>query len=81
MKGDSLKKEKDAVILKVKNIPQSHWPLARVTEIYIGFDSVVCIVKLRTPTNEFVIPANKLTWWWGSGWWIECYPLTGLEVC
>ena len=43
MKGDSLKKEKDAVILQVKNIPQSRWPLARVTEIYIGFDSVVLL--------------------------------------
>ena len=47
-------KKGDLVILQEKNVPRSHWPIGRVMEIYPGQDSVVCIVKLRTPTNEIV---------------------------
>ena len=50
----------DLVILQEKNVPRSHWPIGRVMDIYPGQDSVVRIVKLRTPTNEIVRPANKL---------------------
>ena len=53
-------KKGDLVILQEKNIPRSHWPLGRVTEIYPGRGGVVLIVTLRTPTNEIVRPANKL---------------------
>ena len=37
------------VVLQEKNIPPSHWPLSRFTEIYLDRDGVVRIVKLRTP--------------------------------
>ena len=48
------------VILQEKNVPWSHWPLGRFTEIHPDRNDVVRIVKLRTPTNETVQPANKV---------------------
>ena len=59
LKERNLKKG-DLVILQKKNIPRSHWSLGRITKIYPGCDSVVCVVKLRTPANEIVPPPNKL---------------------
>ena len=53
-------KKGDLVILQEKNVPRSHWPISSVMEIYPGQDRVARIVKLRTPTNEIVRPANKL---------------------
>ena len=44
----------------MKNVPQSHWSLGRVTKIHPGRVGVIRIVKLRTPTNKIVTPANKL---------------------
>ena len=59
LKGRNFKKG-DLVIVQEKNIHLSHWPLHTVAEVYPGHDSVTYIVKLRTPTNETVRPANKL---------------------
>ena len=53
-------KKGDLVILQVKNVPRSHWSLGRVTKIHPGRVGVIRIVKLRTPTNKIVRPANKL---------------------
>ncbi|XP_068235562.1 uncharacterized protein [Palaemon carinicauda] len=53
-------REGDIVLLKDKNTPRPHWPLARVTEVLPDSRSVVRSVKLRTQSSELHRPVSKL---------------------
>ena len=50
----------DLVIINESNVPRSYWPLGRIIENFPGQDRVGCIVKVKTPNNVFIRPANKL---------------------
>ena len=53
-------KIEDLVIINESNVPCMCWPLGRIIGIFPGQDGVVCTVKVKTPNNEFISPANKL---------------------
>ena len=44
----------DLVIVRNKNTPKSHWPLARIVAIYVRTG------KIRMPNGEFVRPNQLL---------------------
>ena len=50
----------DLVIVQSKNTPKSHWPLARIVAVYLGDDGIIRIVKIRTPSGEFVRSSQLL---------------------
>ena len=50
----------DLVVIQTDNIPRSHWSLGRLIETYPGVDGVVQTVKVKTPINELLQPAQKL---------------------
>ena len=41
--------------------PRGLWPLAKVTEVYLGSDQTVRSVKLKTASGEIVRPVVKLS--------------------
>ena len=41
-------------------MPQSHWPLGRIIDIYKGSNNTVCVVKLKMPSSETVRPVLKV---------------------
>ena len=50
----------DLVIINESNVPRSYWPLGRIIDVFPGRDGVVRTVKVKTPNNELIRPANKL---------------------
>ena len=48
------------VVIQTDNIPRSYWLLGRIIEKYPGVDGVVRTVKVKTPSNELLRPAQKL---------------------
>ena len=48
------------VVIQTDNIPRSHWPLGCIIETYPGVDGVVRTVKVKTPSNDLLRPAQKL---------------------
>ena len=53
-------KSGDLVIINEFNVPRSYWFLGRIIETFPGQDRVARSVKVKTPNNEFIRPANKL---------------------
>ena len=47
----------DLVIVRNKNTPKLHWPLARIVAVYPGDNRIIRTVKIRTPSGEFVRPS------------------------
>ena len=43
----------DLVIVRNKNTPKSHWPLAQIVSIYPGNDGIVRTVKIQTPSEVY----------------------------
>ena len=50
----------DLVVIQTDNIPRSQWSLGRIIETYPGEDGVVWTVKVKTPSNKLLQPAQKL---------------------
>ena len=48
------------VVIQTDNIPRSHWPLGCIIKTYPGVDGVVRTVKVKTPSNDLLRPAQKL---------------------
>ena len=44
----------------MKDIPGSHWPMGRVSELYGGSIDAVCVVKLNTTSVETTRPDSKI---------------------
>lgn len=49
------------MVLIHSEAPPLHWPLGRVTELFPGPDGIIRVVKVRTPTTEFIRPVVKLS--------------------
>ena len=47
------------VIVMVKGVPQSHWPIGRLLETYGSSNDVVRFVKLNTASGKMIRPASK----------------------
>ena len=47
------------VVIQAGNTPRSHWPLGCIIETYPGVDGVVQTVKVKTPSNDLLRPAQK----------------------
>ena len=47
-------------MINESNVPRSYWCPGRIIETFSGQDGVVRAVKLKSPNNEFIRPANKL---------------------
>ena len=50
----------DLVVIQTDNVPRSHWPLGRIIETYPGVDGALRTVKVKTPSNKPLRPAQKL---------------------
>ena len=50
----------DLVIVIMKDMLRSHWPMGRVLETYGGSNNVVCVVKLKTASGEMIRPTSKI---------------------
>ena len=48
------------MLIKNENMTPTHWPLARVTEIYPGSDGLIRIVTLKTGNSTYQRPIHKL---------------------
>lgn len=48
------------VLLVDKTRPPTSWALGRIIEVFPGSDTVVRVVKVKTPHGTFVRPVNKL---------------------
>ena len=49
-------KQNDLVLVRDDNIPRSHWPLARVIEMYPGKDDIVRSAKIELPNSVLTRP-------------------------
>ena len=49
----------DLVIVIMKDMPRSHWPMGRVLETYGGSNDVVRVVKLKTASGEMIRSTSK----------------------
>ena len=49
-------KQNDLVLVRDDNIPRSHWPLARVIEVYPGKDDIVRSAKIELPNSVLTRP-------------------------
>ena len=50
----------DLVIVMMKDMPLSHWPMGRVLEMYGVSNDVVDDMKLNTASSEMIRPASKI---------------------
>ena len=50
----------DFVIVMMKDMPQSHWPMGRILERYGGSNDVVLIVKMNRASGKMIRPAFKI---------------------
>ena len=50
----------DDVVCVMDNNAALQWPLARVSYEYSGPDKIVTVVNVRTSTEEYNRPVNKL---------------------
>ena len=50
----------DLAIVRMKDMPRSHWPMGRVLETYGGLNDVVRVVKLKTASGEIIRPTSKI---------------------
>ena len=50
----------DVVIVMMKDMPRSHWPMRRVSGTYGGSNDVLRVVKLNTASGKMVRPASKI---------------------
>ena len=53
-------KVKDIVLLCEENVPRGKWPMGIVEEVYVGSDSLVRSVKVKTGEGYKVRPITKL---------------------
>ena len=53
-------KEGDLVLVVDSQAPRSHWPLARISEVFTGSDGLVRSAKVRTATGTITRPITKL---------------------
>lgn len=51
---------RDLVLLCEDNVPPLRWPMARILELYPGFDCVSCVAKIKTSSGHFKRPIVKL---------------------
>lgn len=54
-------KPKLMVILKEDNVSPMHWPLGRITEVLVGPDKRVRVVKVQTSKGIFMRPITKIS--------------------
>lgn len=50
----------DLVIIKDDFTPPTHWPIGRVTEVYVGASDLVRVVKIKTQNGEFKRSIDRL---------------------
>ena len=50
----------DVVRTILQVLPKAHWPLARLTEMYLGQDQHVRVVKVQIGKTSFLQPISKL---------------------
>lgn len=50
----------DLVIIKEDNVAVCDWPLGRITEVYLGPDDKVRVVKIKTQRGIFKRPISKI---------------------
>ena len=48
------------VLMHQNNIPQSHWPLGRITKVFPSNDNVVRSVKVKLPNSLMIRPTTSL---------------------
>ena len=53
-------KEGDLVLVVDSQAPRSHWPLARISEVFTGSDGLAQSAKVRTATGTITRPITKL---------------------
>ena len=51
----------DLAVIQTDNMTRSHWPLDCITETCPGVDGVVITVRVKTPSNELLQLAQKLS--------------------
>ena len=50
----------DLVIVIMKDMPRSYWPMGRVLDTYGGSNDVVRVVKLKAASGEMIRPVSKI---------------------
>ena len=63
----------DLLIVMMKDMPRSHWPMGRVLERYGGSNDVLRVVKLNTASGKMIRTVSRLI--------INSHPLTGEGGC
>ena len=51
----------DLAVIQTDNMTRSHWPLDRITVTCPGVHGVVITVRVKTPSNELLQLAQKLS--------------------
>ena len=50
----------DIVVMREDTLIPTHWPIARVTKVYLGDDGLVRVVTVKTNAGTYTRPVSKV---------------------